>query len=325
MESQVHTGHSGGGAAGAPDVTAEPPALVSPGGHIALCIPTLLRNEQLRACLESVSRLELPPGCTLEVIVADNDAGGAAAAVCAEFAARAAPPPRHVIEPRRGLSRVRNRLLEEALRTPAAFIAFLDDDERPAPDWLVRHLEALAGGADVSAGPVLRDAPGPTAPDPSPRIPVRAPRFVACNNVVFRRRLADAQGLRFDPRFDFTGGEDFDYFEASRRLGNRHVWTASARVHEPPVPGRDTLRYLFLRHLSGAMTRVMQERKWRPGAGVWPRYLAKAAGKLAGSGVCLLRAALPPHAAPLREAVKRLAAACGCLCGLLHIRMERYK
>lgn len=291
--------------------------------HVALCIPTFRRNDRLRACLNAVAGLRLPAGCTRTVIVADNDADGGARSLCEELRQRELPGLVYVIEAQRGLSHVRNRLLEEALRGDAGYIALLDDDEQPCADWLSAHLGALAAGADVSCGPVLHDDAG-TAVEAQPAAGT-APRFVACNNVVFRRRLPEQQRLRFDPQFNFSGGEDFDFFEASRRLGNRHVWTPAALVFEPDTPERATIAYLFRRHCTGAMTRVMQERKWRPGPGVWPHFLIKLCGKILGGVACLLHALLPPRRAALRDAVKRFASACGYLCGLLRLRVERYR
>lgn len=325
MEYQAHSKNPAVDASRAQDVSAEPAAPVSTAAlsRVALCIPTYRRNDQLDACLDAVACLRLPPAVTLHVLVCDNDGGGGARPVCA--VPRGALETRYCIEPGRGLCCVRNRLLVEALATGADFIAFLDDDELPHPDWLAAHLAALAGGADVSTGPVIQSAPAAGADYdavPSGNI---TPRFVACNNVVFRRRLAAEQQLRFDMHFNFTGGEDFDYFEASRRLGNRHMWTADARVYEPLTPERATWRYQFHRHCSGAVTRVLQERKWRPGAGVWPRYLLKSVGKFVGAGTSVLRALLPGQERALHEAVKRCASGCGYLCGLLHVRIERYR
>jgi len=264
----------------------------------------------------------------LQVLVVDNDADGGARTLCEQIAGAGAIKLRYFLEPQRGLSVVRNRLLEEALHTGAEFFAFLDDDELPDPDWLARHLGALAAtGADVSCGPVIqlsRESAGAPAPSTSQSVPP-TPRYVACNNVVFRRRLAAAQGLRFDMRFNFTGGEDFDFFEASRRQGNRHIWAGAARVYETLRPDRATPGYLFYRHFTGAVTRVLQERKWRPGPGVWLRFLVKSCGKVLGGSMCLARALLPPHRPDLCEAIKRYASACGYLCGLLHVRAERYR
>lgn len=296
---------------------------------IALCIPTYRRTDLLRQCLTAVAGLRVPGGSRLLVLVADNDAGSSARAVCEDAARTSGLRLRYFMEPQRGLCSVRNRLLEETLQTDAQWLAFLDDDEQPAPDWLAVHLHALStSGADVSSGPVIQGPLNATltaAPAPAPGGAGHEPRFVACNNVMFRRDLIAGQGLRFDSLFNFTGGEDFDFFEASRRRGNRHVWTGAALVHETVAPDRSTLRYIFHRHWSGAMTRVMQQRKWHGGHLLWPHFLIKAAGKLLGGTASLLLALLPPHRPALRECIKRYANACGYLCGLLDLRSERYR
>ena len=313
------------------DVSAVPRAHDSAGAaaNIAICIPTHRRNDLLRQCLAAVAALHPPDAAKLLVLVADNDAGGGARNVFEDFMQSSALQTHYFVEPRRGLCCIRNRLLEEALQTDAAWIAFIDDDEQPAPDWLQSHMQALlTTGADVSCGPVIQVAFGQAAD--ARQVPVadataRTPRFIACNNVVFRRKLIAEQGLRFDPLFNFTGGEDFDFFEASRRLGNRHAWTGTALVYESLTPERSTLRYLFHRHCSGAMTRVMQQRKWHGAGMLWPRFLLKICGKLAGGTAALLFALLPPHRRAIQDCVKRYANAWGYLCGLLNQSRERYR
>ncbi|OGT79877.1 MAG: hypothetical protein A3H91_07165 [Gammaproteobacteria bacterium RIFCSPLOWO2_02_FULL_61_13] len=315
------------------DVSAVPRAHDSAGAaiRIAICIPTYRRNDLLRLCLAAVASLRPPDGSRLLVLIADNDASGGARAVWKESMQSSAMQTFYFVEPRRGLCCIRNRLVQEALRTGAAWIAFVDDDEQPAPDWLQAHMHSLsASGADVSCGPVILRASGAvigaepdsgSVPDATPR----SPRFVACNNVLFRRKLIAEQGLRFDPLFNFTGGEDFDFFEASRRCGNRHIWTAAAQVYESLTPERSTLRYLFHRHWSGAMTRVLQQRKWQGAGMVWPRFLLKICGKLLGGTASLLFALLPPHRRAMEDCIKRYASAWGYLCGLLNLYRERYR
>jgi glycosyltransferase involved in cell wall biosynthesis len=294
---------------------------------IAICIPTFRRNDLLAECLAALGTLRIPPGFRLLQIVADNDAGAGARDLCHERAATLGWPVSYVVEPRRGLASVRNRLLEEAVRAGALWIAFLDDDERPDPAWLERHMQALARfGAAVSSGPVVQ----PATPGSAERLrrPGRetgtVPRHVACNNVVFHTRLVVDQGLRFDPRFDFLGGEDFDFFDASARAGNAHVWNAEALVYEAVPPERATLRYLFLRHYSGAINSVVRYRKERSAARAWLHFGIKSLGKLIGSVVALLSCPFRGRAA-LHESVKRLANAAGYLSALAHVRVERYR
>lgn len=294
---------------------------------IAICVPTFRRNALLGECLASLRALRIPAGFALLQIVADNDADGGARTVCAERGAALGWPVHYVIEPQRGLAAVRNRLLEEAARAGAAWIAFLDDDERPDPLWLERHMETLARHrAVVSSGPVVQpDTPG--SADRLARSGRRtgdAPRHIACNNVVFHVDLVTGQGLRFDPRFDFLGGEDFDFFDASARAGNAHVWVAEALVYESVPPERATTAYLFLRHFSGAINSVVRYRKQRSAPRAWLHFGIKALGKLLGAGAALLSWPLRGRAA-LNESVKRAANAAGYLCALANVRIERYR
>ena len=55
-------------------------------------------------------------------------------------------PVRYLVESRRGISLARNRRLD-AVPADADFIAMIDDDERPEPDWLEELLLAQAATA----------------------------------------------------------------------------------------------------------------------------------------------------------------------------------
>lgn len=293
-----------------------------------MCVPSCRRPALLRDCLDGIARLVLPEDTALQVVVVDNDAAGTAREVCEAVRGRGVAL-HYCIEPRRGLASARNRLLETALPLDADWIGFLDDDEIPDPRWLVQHLEALARyGADVSCGPVL-PAGGPDAVHTAERLRSRrtgsTPRHVAANNVLFRRSLAAEQGLRFDAQFDFLGGEDFDFFDRSAALGNRHVWTAEAIVHETITPERSGWRYLFHRHFSGATASVARYRKQRGPLRAWLHFGIKAAGKLLGGSGSLLLACVHAPRRRARDAVKRFANAAGYLAALCSFRVERYR
>jgi glycosyltransferase involved in cell wall biosynthesis len=294
---------------------------------IAICIPTFRRNELLGECLAALAAVRIPAGCRARQIVADNDAEGGARRICEERAAALPWPLTYVVEPKRGLAAVRNRLLREAADAGAEWIAFIDDDEHPDPCWLERHIDTLARfGAAVSSGPVVQ----PQTPGSAERLrrtgreTGSTPRYVACNNVVFSSRLFTAQHLEFDPQFDFMGGEDFDFFDASKRAGNAHVWSAEAIVYESVPPERATLRYLFVRHFSGAINSVARYRKERSAAGAWLHFGIKAAGKSIGACAALLTWPVRGRAA-LNDFVKRAANAAGYLSALAHVRFERYR
>lgn len=294
---------------------------------IAVCIPTYRRNDLLRSCLDAAASLACPAGFDVTILVCDNDEGGGARAVVDDLRRRSHYAVHYRVEPRRGLASVRNRLLDDAIALGADWVAFVDDDERPGHGWLVSHLDNLRQrGAQVATGPVLsadRDE-RPIAPGKR-RETGTEPRYVACNNVVFDSRLAVGQRLRFDPRFDFIGGEDFEFFDRSRRLGNRHVWVAEAPVYETIPPDRLTWGYLFKRHFSGAVNSIVRYRKLHSAPRAWIHYTLKAAGKLAGALFCLLAALFVARGDNVRAAWKKLANGTGYFAGLLNIRLERYR
>lgn len=294
---------------------------------IAICIPTYRRNDLLHACLRSIAALERPAQHNLWVIVVDNEAAGGAKAVVDELRGAFPFPLHYSVEPRRGLSSVRNRLLETALGMRAEWIAFIDDDERAEPQWLVNHLAALCTArARVATGPVIEtDANNAVLAWGKSRKSGSEPRYVSCNNVLLSQSLVAEQGLRFDRQFDFIGGEDFDFFDQSRRLGNCHVWVAEARVLETIPPERLTWGYLFTRHFSGAVNSVARYRKLHGAPRAWFHFSFKAAGKLAGALISLLAAVLAARRRNAREAVKKSANGIGYLVGLLNIKVERYR
>jgi len=100
-------------------------------------------------------RFQKVPVPEIQLIVADNDAGGTAADVCGSIPKRW--PVKYVIEPRRGISHTRNRAIGEAT---AVEHSVHDDDEIPEPAWLDELLWTQGQtGADVVAGPVLPSSP----------------------------------------------------------------------------------------------------------------------------------------------------------------------
>lgn len=99
----------------------------------SLVICTRSRTDALRHCLAAVSELDPAPQ---EVIVVDNSAGDPEAAAAALQAGA-----RYFIEPEPGLSRARNRGIQESRYD---VVAFIDDDAIPCRDWLSQILAPYA-------------------------------------------------------------------------------------------------------------------------------------------------------------------------------------
>lgn len=110
-----------------PSVGAEPERLAA--SVVSVVIATLDRPDDLRACLETVTRQQTRHH--VEVIVVDNDP---AAAVVAPVL-RSFPGVRLVEEPRRGLSYARNAGVRAAT---GSIIATTDDDVLVPPGWIER-------------------------------------------------------------------------------------------------------------------------------------------------------------------------------------------
>jgi hypothetical protein len=185
-------------------------------------------------------------------------------------------PLRYVVEKRKGIPIARNAAV--AAGRDAPWIAFIDDDETPAPDWLDRLLRAQREhDADVVTGPVLPrfvDAPPAWIEEGGFFAPVDHPdatplQSAYTNNVLVRTACLEALPALFDERFQLGVGEDRDLFERIAMRGGRIVWCAGARVHESIPAERVTLRWLLRRSLrvGASNTHITRTRSAEPVAG----------------------------------------------------------
>lgn len=190
------------------------------------------RRPSLEGTLRSLLALEPPPGVTVRIVVSDNDeiptAEGAVRGLAAE-AEGAGLDLGYLHSPARNISLARNALLEEAERTGASALAFLDDDEWVRPDWLSRLIEARdVAGADAVFGPVRgvygEDAPawmrGGAFHDAEAELDAQGRvRTGYSGNVLIDVGAPAFRGRRFDLAHGRTGGEDTAFFEGARRAG----------------------------------------------------------------------------------------------------------
>ena len=221
----------------------------------------------LASCLAQTNAL----GLAGEIVVLDNHPSQNGKAV-AEAAAGALPwPVRHVTELTRNMSTLRNRGFAEA---KGALVAFIDDDEVAAPDWLDQLAGALrSSGAAIAVGPRLAAfaAGAPPAYDPTGSQFVRdlhlpdgalvaltdangKPRYgLGTGNSLFD--LAACFGDGEPPMreaFGDAGGEDAELFVRLHRKGRRIVWAARAVVTETVPAHRTAVPYRLTRTLREA-------------------------------------------------------------------------
>lgn len=193
---------------------------------------------------------------------------------------------------RRGPAAMRNRGWRASR---AEWIAFLDDDVVPAPDWasrLVADLEGLAPTVAGSQGEVR-------VPLPSGRRPTDWERNVAglergswiSADIAFRREALEAAG-GFDERFRRAYREDTDL--AMRLLRGGWQLVRGGRVVEHPVPAAGF--WTSVSHQRGnaddVLMRALHGRDWRRWGRAPRGRLARhllTSGSLAAAGAALVR------------------------------------
>ena len=116
----------------------------------SVIIPSFNRPDRLAGCLEALMKQD---DSDFEVVVVDDGSTTPLAEVCERFGERV----RCIRQDNAGAGPARNRAVEEAR---GVFLAFIDDDCLPHPDWLRKLREAHAGDADrLVGGYVLNGLP----------------------------------------------------------------------------------------------------------------------------------------------------------------------
>jgi succinoglycan biosynthesis protein ExoM len=207
---------------------------------------------QLLRTLHSIDRQRMTKVAVAEIIIVDNDAAASAQSVVAQFSARSPQPVRYVIEPSKGLSAARNRILREAA---GQWLAFIDDDEVASEGWLEALYDcAQSHGADAVIGAVC------------PQFETAPPAWIVQNgsftlwlpptgcrveagdaltgNALLKATYLKTQKLDFSPIFDQTGGEDTDFFCRFIQGGGIVVSAREAVVYEIVPDRRVTENYL---------------------------------------------------------------------------------
>ncbi len=235
-----------------------PLSAASPAPHAAtevdICLCTF-RRPQVVETLASIAGQELPPGLRLRVIVADNDDTPSAKDAVQATALAHGLTVAYLHAPARNISTARNACLAAAR---ADWLAFLDDDEVAAPDWLAQLLAcAAAERADAVFGPSVAiyptDAPRWIVDnDFLSNRPVSRDSQVetghSCNALI--RRAALPAGMQFRPDLGQSGGEDTDFFYRLGRSGARMVICDAAVVTETAAPHRLRAGWLAERRMA---------------------------------------------------------------------------
>ncbi len=314
--------------------TASTPKPRSSTTSVAICVITCHRPAGLVRLLDGIAALSFetiaPPN--LQVIVIDNDAEGSAYRTCLQRQANYRWPLICGIEPQRGISFARNSAVNR-ISSDVDFIAFIDDDEIPSPQWLEQLLLVQQRSqAEVVLGPVW-----PRFNDGTPDW-IRQGKFFApprrCNgdrleaaythNVLVKAALMTQTPEPFEPRFALTGGEDSYFFRNLHHTGNELVWAAEAGVEEWVPLSRTNTRWLLQRNYRSCLTYCLWEKECHPALKSRLVSLVKAIASI-GRGLLRLGPALFRGKQHQVKALIDIARGLGRIAGQLDWTYQEYK
>ena len=256
---------------------------------VAILIPTFRRPEGLAKALRHIAQLQTSADVTIHI--ADNEPTGQEGVAIARRLSEAGYPFRIVTQvvAAKGVSHVRNALISAALADQGVdFLAFLDDDEWPEPQWLEALLDmqrqtgAHAVGGSMS--PAFAAAPRwaetlslyrqENADGPIAML------WGTCNLLLTRQCVEMIPAPWFDVQFGLTGGEDVEFFERAKSLGATFAWASRAQVFEDVPASRTTLGWVLRRSFRIGDTNARTQMRWRFGRLGPVAVFVKAVGRL---------------------------------------------
>lgn len=238
---------------------------------VCIAIATHKRPRMLERALQSIAGLSTAHD--VFVRVADNDAERQEGLALTEtlrkngyrFDLQA------ILVPERGISQVRNALVEAAFEKGGAeVIIFVDDDQWAEPDWLDNLMAVQQEtDADVVGSNVLPDFEAPPPgwalqsgayrnhyPHRNGRVPIV---YGTNGTLVSSKAVAKEPQPWFDLTFGLTGGGDAELFHRLRTAGASFAIAEKAVIHEVYPASRVNLRWALQRSFRIGMsdTRIL--------------------------------------------------------------------
>lgn len=237
--------------------------------RVAIAICTRERPQMLRRLLDSIVTMNKPHDLELFVIVVENGSVMISENIVSEFSDTLNID--YSIEQKLGLVYARNTAIEKCLETNADWVAFVDDDEWIDCEWLMEMMRAtqIYRKHIAFAGPINRiDPESATKWFPGHKTAHGKTGSkvwnVGTGNILFNRCVYATEGysMRFDERFNLSGGEDTFLFLSMRKKNVPIIWVQDALCSENVLPSRAvfsvrfgrTVRYM---HNFGAINQIL--------------------------------------------------------------------
>jgi GT2 family glycosyltransferase len=213
-------------------------------------VPTYNRPDALRDCLGALAAQEYPRD-RFEVLVVDDGGELSPQAVVDELRPRLSVE--LLVQAHGGPARARNHA---ATRARGTFLAFTDDDCRPAPSWLTHLATALQHGPDTLVGGRIVNALPDNAFSSASQLIAdivyahynadpESARFFSSNNLAITANDYRALG-GFDEGFTILACEDRELCDRWRARGGHMRYVDAAVVaHAHPLALRSFVRQHF--------------------------------------------------------------------------------
>lgn len=206
--------------------------------HVCICICTYRRPDILRRLLDALKNQETGGRFSCSLLVVDNDKQESARSTIEKFASESKISLKYLVEARKNIALARNMAVANA---KGEFLAFIDDDEIPPPQWLqTLYCAREHFDSDGALGPVkpqFDEAPPKWIIDgkfyerrsyPTGFV-IDGPKG-RTGNVLLKSQIFEDMGPPF--RMEFITGEDQDFFRRMIEKGHVFVWCDEAVAYE---------------------------------------------------------------------------------------------
>lgn len=294
---------------------------------IAIC--TYRRNAVLADLITTIDRLTTEEQPGLRILVVDDSPTGDAAATVARTQNRTTVDIDYRATASSNIAVARNRALADG-REGSKFIACLDDDCMPHPQWLSQLLRiAHEYGADVVVGHRqfvatpdaprwLREQPFLTENERYADGSIPASGNIA--NVLLRSSWLTDSGVTFRDAMGVVGGEDMVFFADARRAGANIRFAALSVCDEPCVGRRATYRYQLWRQIWLGNNEAAINRMTRATSRV--RLLGRGLKRLVVGALRPLGNTMRRRPGQWRWGAATMGNGCGLLLGVVGVRLR---
>lgn len=231
---------------------------------IVICIPTFQRQALLKNLILNISKNDINESLIkdINIVVCDNDVQKSAELTVTEMSAELGDRFKlnYINYPIKGLSNVRNELFKQALRLRPDYIACIDDDEYPTSEWLDQLLKTIKkNNCEIVIGPVIPIFESKPRPFISHLFSNRVVEdnkitgFFATGNFMICAKFLSEHKLKFDNRFNSTGGEDTYFGLTALKCGANIYGSEKAIAFEIFSGKRATLSWILKRRYRAAI------------------------------------------------------------------------